>query len=261
MGVGRAVAAIALVALWSGHARAEPSEPRPITKLEARQWPDDVLKQRVLEQLKDVLIPVPYHSPRPPTRPLTELGFWTRPQSTTSKGVCSSDDITIGFRFDQAAKRQGALTPSQATSLKAVERYHVADSVGPDIDSDVGPDEQADADEVCAGFNPLHDRFFSAPDAETAQFAAQLVDLLRKRARDQQLKVDCHISPPGDAACRKRLSELKPSDIAEIENCEPAGCEDIDVGSGLELRVMTLRGEPTSVRVGEEVIIADERID
>ncbi len=264
------LATAVVLMLSAGNAVAESPPASPITKLDARQWSADVLKRRVLGQLQDVLIPIPYPSRhRPPTRPLTDLWFWTVPQSTGVRGLCSSSEVTVYFRPDPGSP-QTASAPTHATDLTATRRFRMIApprSAQPDY---VDRTELNDADEACAVLDPHKDRFFGAPDQTTASSALWFVDRLQKGAETKGLQIDCQASLAGGPVdCPKLLAGLTPSDIFEVDTCQvPEGtpsattCEDINIDFNFTLHVYAnAGGEPFKVKVEDLIFIADERAD
>ena len=249
-----------------------PSSPGPsLTKLEARSLPSAVVKQRVLAQMSDILLPFPAdRRTRPPRLPLSDLWFWTRPHAARSPGLCTASLVTVGF--DPAElPRSGASTPVRASQIEASVRYRFL-KPPVDVSPKPIPDEAwNDQDQACRALDPFKEDFFEASHEDAAVEAAwalsQAADQARAGPPAFQLSCGAGASAPGET-CGQQLAGLRLSDIVSVEACEPdpkdpsSSCWSFDINNALRVRIQeNALHEITHVEVEQVVIIVDLRAD
>src|SRR5205814_1817134 len=98
--------ATALLAAWGASAA------EPITKIEARKWSANTVRERVASQLGEILF-APSNSDAGGARPVEQI-YWTRPRAGSHEGLCKADRVMLEVRDGHvsgvsAETRYGAL--------------------------------------------------------------------------------------------------------------------------------------------------------
>jgi hypothetical protein len=260
--------ALAIVILaTAGSAAAAP----PITKIEARQMSVEKTKRRILDQLGDILIegPRPDSRRRPPTRPLQDLSFTTRPRSTYLRGLCAYEEVRIAFQ-PTTDQDLGAETPVRASGLEASTRYGLLrDPVA--IEDDETPPRAAD-ERACRDLP--RDRYFEAEDEQAAIESAIRLRLAAQAAGTRMIPVTCDgAQPVSDEACRNRVAGFQLTGVFRVDvqylRRDERGADTCWVyavsGSDgeYELRVYGRFGvrEVLRVEASEQIVLAHERVD
>jgi hypothetical protein len=192
----------------------------PITKVESRALPSDIVVRRITDQLSHILKLEPYPSGGPPpVRPLSDLWFWSVPYPTSVPGVCAADRITLYLR--QASERQsGAQTPVVAEHLDVGHFYHLSAAPsaihGKELQSDVPFADYA----VCAKLDPLKTRFIQADDEDEVEQAAYWLAIAQSELTAQGSVPFSCIDDTREKMCTTGLSKLKLDDVNFVAGCE-----------------------------------------
>lgn len=243
----------------------------PITKLEARRLPAQQVTRRVLDQLSDPLKLQKYPaSSVQPTRPLTDLWFWTRARSTYISGLCSADEVTVYFR-GKSGPAENVRSEMTAAGIQARTVYRFLaepQSFDPSI---LDAAARWKADKACARLSPEKEGFFAAADEEMAAKGSWLIQSAMRETRgDQPLSFECKFEdmPQG---CRQSLADVKANTLWQFSSClDEALARDEQCiealqrdATGLDAKVIFNFGRGKILRVDlfETVTTSDPRAD
>jgi hypothetical protein len=257
---------LAAFALHSGPVQAAP----PISKLEARQLPADIVARRVTAQLADILTPSPRLKGRkPPVLPLTDLWYWTRPRATAMPNLCESDQVT--FSFETVGREDGdAETPARATGVTAKPLFHLVKAPSKPDPDPISRDERLRSQAACSGLHPeTYEGFFAAPSPEMAVQGAWLVRQVIEEAKrpGPGLQVSCHRGGQSAVAdCRAEVAKLDPDTLGAVEDCSEVDaprstCLSLDLAGAAMHVVVDEAFAVKRVTYAEFIVFADERID
>lgn len=277
----RLMAAILLFAALSTPALAE-ARSRAITKVEARQLTPRSTARRVVAQIGDILVETPRPTTRKaPTRPLSNLWFWTRVRPSYYRDICAADLVRVHF---SPARRtdEGAETPVLADGLNAKTLYYFARLPASDE-----PEPQDDPNGDPAGCRKLSaegQRFIDAPDEEQATKAMwRLGQVLKSQgSADHDFTLECH-GNNFTKFCEMPFRRISLERVDSIGSCRStlaspgSACWELEVGDvqviieGDYASKMTVSAQDGSavvtpprivkVTVSELIVIADELID
>lgn len=254
-----------LTALITASAVAAP----PITKVESRTLPPKVVRERVLNQLGDILIP-PEAWPKggdTPKLPLADLWYKTRPRATYIAGLCERDDIIFAFEPVQE-QSQGADTLTKVVGLTARTRFRFLDlPVLTEHPPELSWAERKSLTKRCAGLAP-DTNYFGARDAEIARDGMRLLLAVQTKGFEGNSVpfIDCD----QPASCNQGLHSLNGDTINLIEPCEDhddkrgASCLAIwgwDWSVRIYYEGFGEYAKPVHARISEVVSVADPRAD
>lgn len=248
-------AATMLFVLLSGTAHAA----EPISKTEIRAGSDRQTQRKVMAQLSDLLLPGTFggRPGHPPKRPLSDLWFHTRPRGTATEGVCVSDTVVIRFRPVETGPRD-ADTPVAASAVESTSQYRLRGAVDPASLDELDAAGQVRADQNCAAIDPRKAHFITAPDEDT------LVEGLWMLRQAQAAPPPTMTCEGYKQPCAVVLAAIDPMTIESVDACSAKNgppCYVIYGGS----TSATLRADGTgrliSVKLGQEIVIADLRAD
>jgi hypothetical protein len=199
---------------------------KPISKLEARQLAPEALKRRVLDQLGDILVEAPRpQGRRVPTRPLTDLWYYSRPRVTWHVGLCAYDTVVVTFRA-VGDRERGAETPMRAEGLSGHTSYAFIRAP-----SEVEADESRPTatDQAACARHTDRQAYFRSESEQVALEGGLRLELMRmalEGSGSPPFPVTCEGSNLlAEEACRSLLVARGLERVSEIERChgEPAG--------------------------------------
>ncbi|HUO94423.1 MAG TPA: hypothetical protein VMU22_15965 [Rhizomicrobium sp.] len=254
---------------------ASANDVRPITKIESRELPPDVVTQRVLSQLANILHLEKYTADpgHRPHLPLNDLWLWTSPRATYAPELCAADQVTVYFR--PVAEISGPETKTVAEGIHAKTYYRFLHLPVLPMFSAMGLSDVRDLRARCADVNPEKEQMLSARDEESAVEGVWLISELASELKSTppSFTLDCHDYRDDDPQCLSDAKLMRPEEVTNIESCESddgrATCWEIDQFGfhghdiGVRLYVETKNGKPNIVRVHpiEWVTTADARAD
>jgi hypothetical protein len=219
---------VAVAVLWIAPSLAYAAAP-PITKTEAWSLPPQVVEQRVVQQLGDLLVLEPQSLPplgpdgrrTPPTWPLTKLRFETRPRLNEVAGLCSFESIQVDFN-PVGDNTGGGDRPVKASGLSATTRYRFlrppkTASGEPEGDEDWAPDTAA-----CARLDPMKAAFFAVDGASAVRGAWLLHSAVLQAASPAPpfvIECDAGVAAAADK-CRALLAGLDAGKLYVVESCD-----------------------------------------
>lgn len=244
--------------LCAGSAQAAPSA--PISKLEARTLPPELVKRRVVDQIGDLLLPEPRQTPFVrPRRPLTEMELHTRPHATWIAGLCESDAVRVEFGTAGRAA-DPAETPMKAVGLTAQAgfRFLQRPATRPSIE-DVRAERTA-ADRRCAALDPDRQRFFEAQNAAVAADAAWLylkvVEGLGQPRPPFRLECAEGWDCAKDIVADNGLDRLSGAERCDGEPLRNIGCWTVIIDAGMTWPVSIYASNGPSAQI-ERVVVGD----
>jgi len=235
----------------------------PISKTEIRALSDRDAKRQVMAQLSDLLLSSSYKGRKgqAPTRPLSDLWFYTRPRGTTTQGVCLSNTVVVHFR-PVAGGRRDADTPVGASSIEVSNHYHLLAPVDPDNLYELDAASQLRADEECGRIDPRGTDLITAPDEDTLVNGIWL--LRQAQAATGANPTFAMVCNGFKQPCSSVLATIDPAKVESVDACPSSGndkCYEVEDGSSsAELRANANR-QLGSVKIDQLIIIGDERAD
>jgi hypothetical protein len=239
----------------------------PLSKIEARRLSEAKLRQRILAQLDDVLVADLYKG-RPgiaPRRPLTDVGFHTRPRAANVAGVCTAD--WLRFDLSPVESDRGAATAMAVSGVTASRRYHLRRPITADEIRYISDEDRIATDADCRAIDPEKVNFIVADDDILAvEGAAALRDILSStRNGVPEFTLDCGSSRK---PCNELLRSINVAALNEVERCgwfsSLAGqnCLTLDTGD-FRIKVVSSYKDRriVSVDIDEMIILSHERID
>lgn len=226
----------------------------PITKPETRSLPDQTVRNRILAQLRDILIPMPRPAPHKPAEmPLRDLWYWTVPTPTFETGVCRTNLVV--FEFEPVDRRDhGADTPVRMTGLSAEPRYRMLEP-----------------GEVCEKLSPVDKDFVAADDEQAFVDGRAAFEALQAAFRSNaSFELDCNrLGRPPPKDCRTPVLAAKIGDVGSYSRCDPhpsghrGTCRQFGFGN-YEVRVYSAFENPGALQaatVEEKLMLWHERRD
>ncbi len=268
MGCGLAIAIIAAFGISEAYAE---DGAAPITKIEARRLPPNVVKRHVLDQLFDILVLEPY--PKIAERPkheLTDLSFWTRAHGAYVSGLCEADQLTVTFD-PVGLEPKGADTPVKVSGISARGYYRFLTLPVGVSGAEMSLADRKALDRRCAGLDPDQINFFQAENDDDARDGALVLQAVLRQAATGSISTVHGCAPEDTAkACAAfvagaSLDKLKSIEWCNIPNDPVAGrCTDIwagDVSLVVHYDGFGDKIQINRVDVGELVTIGDYRED
>jgi hypothetical protein len=262
----RVLAAIAIAGLIApGVAQAGP---KPVTKLELRRLPPRIATRRVSDQLADLLIEAsrPGRAARPPTRPLQDVWYRTRPRSTNTAGLCATDEVIV--RFEPVTSRaRGAATPVMASSVEAKTLYRF---ISPPSAATVLAEvkDWAGQQARCGAVEPWRTRFFAARDEEAATEAVwRLRAVILAAGQPGASEPPCEYHPlKGHGDCLSVLTGMTTDRLSDVDSCpsEKGRCWSLLVGDQF-VTIYAASGDAavgaSRVDISDALVMYHERVD
>jgi hypothetical protein len=238
-----------------------------LTKIESRTLPAEIVTDRVLDQLSDILTLETIATPSPhPRRPLSHLWFRTQARATAFIGLCTAEDLSFDFQ-PAGDVRLGAETPTRVRNVGASRIFHFLTPPAASTIPSVRDVARQNLDAACAAAGTRSRHFFAAPDAQTAVEGAWLVRNVLDQVSSGQVEFEISC-PHSRSPCEQLLTGVQFAWLSGVRGCTRGGdamrCWLADIGS-LELTVFAEREEPirkiVRVVVEELIIVADVPID
>jgi hypothetical protein len=241
---------------------------KPITKIEARSLPSDILVRRTLDQLADILSTTVSDSEGVrPRNVLTFLWLNAIPRATDVPGLCQHDALIVDF--GHAAKYAvDSDTPVRAVGLSASSYFLVLDP------SQIGSWEATKAEQTelsnerCAELSTEDPRFFEAKSARDARdaFFVLMRATSELKSGTHDFKIDC-----GDKTqdCVDLLKKFRVEDVSSVSSCtqigDPGQCWSIQSGFYRSVEIATEyaggQNRIASVKTKERVVLIHGLID
>lgn len=277
---GLALAAM-LATATSAVAQVRQADPAPtLSKFESRRLPPELVKQRIAEQLADLLVsPSERPAPGKPTRPLEDLWYSTTPRATGVPGVCQSDTVIFRFRPVDEASRPGDV-PTSLVGVEATTGYRLvrpataraAWARARGEGADRKPLDYPDA-AACARLSTEEGQFTSANSAWQYLEVMSLLEEAQAALRDgKPLDIACDYEPyKAVDACKAQVLAFDPAKVAAIGPCgnvtllKGQVCTRFDSwGDELDVYKQFVGGQWVAIRVQipePGIVIADMRRD
>jgi hypothetical protein len=198
-----------------------PPRSEPLTKIESRELPPEIVTSIVMGQIADLLL---YDQPsssraRPPSYHLDRADFFSRPRASQYPGMCMTSRLFVEFESTRLADL-GADAPVRASSFETTRLFRILDSPPPEANTPTRePTEHDHA--VCAELDPRTTEFFEADEEVTAHNATLLKQMLASSSNDAvfTFEIDCQVRRSEDG-CRSVLSEVAAAPIEFARRCD-----------------------------------------
>jgi hypothetical protein len=191
-----------------------------ISNGDVQRQSDAVIKDRVLDQLSDILI-APVSNPDLSDRQLRVLTYWTMPKGTPIPGLCRSDRVLVDLR---SAATKNLDVAARVTGLRVAPYYYFSTPPDGAAPKRLTHDERKELDRRCTFFSPVELEYFHASDERAAQIGVRLVQLLAADAEGGRLPSNYTCRPDiAPQRCSALVAKLKPTKLTSVEYCNTAG--------------------------------------
>jgi hypothetical protein len=252
-----------------GCAGVERRPAKPITKIEARTLPPQIVTRRSIDQLAAILALSPYPSHGVRQRyALEDLWFWTAPRGTGIPDLCQADLVVMQFVPDHTAPVD-AETPTRVHGITATPAFHFLAPPKQTGRDEWTPQESARTDEDCRRLDPEKISFFHAEDPKYANSSAILLSKVLEQIISGQPRFELTCTNSNEP-CAKLLKGFDLTDLLDVRRCNRnddvfnVTCTQFRLGD-LRIDVFWPYAEPpdviSRVSVAELIVLGHTRID